>query len=440
MTETHTAPLVNGGEHTHDTDARTQATASNDNTTSTTNRSANNAIGGYIQMVRFFDGKEDSISFADFIQSLELAAEFGGWNSHQKLGVFKARLAEPALTFLNGTRDLKTINYDTLKELFADWYRPQTPLVDPLATFYQSRQRPGELAKSFVERLRAMAVSVAPSSMPAEERKTRLALVDKSIVSIFVKGLNRTSGASQVAMLKPTHLTEALSLAVMYEQSSKNHANRIAMVSDAEINDFDDQSEPAPCPIRTRNPPSMPASEPHTTVGSTQSIAANKVCVVNSHRESQIEGIRASITELAAQVSSIRDSVSKQSRQAPREQSRNPTRFQQNQNNNNYRSNDLAGVSCYLCRERGHYANRCPRLTPAICNFCRKTGHAFSECRARLREANSARGARMGGGNHFPQPRPRPQQRFSVAEPNNNSRPQDFQRSSAGGHRRAEQN
>jgi hypothetical protein len=396
-------------------------------------------------MVRYFDGQEGSVSISDFIQSLELASEFGGWNEQQKLAVFKSRIIGPALIFLSGCRDVKTISYSNLKQKFEEWFREDIPLVDPLATFYQCRQRPGENAKTFVARLRALAVAAAPDYMSPEDKNIRLALVDQSIVSIFTKGLTRASGSSQVGMLKPQNLNEALQLAVMYEDSVKGHGNRVSILSNHSMEvQSDSDSEISPSAQNVRQCTQCPDHSHTSTEDEADSRPAGtprkqRVSVMGKGKsEEEMPRIQGMLSALAKQIASFGEAVQQQTQVArlmqrfepPRQQYQPRNQFGQVANNNNAR------ITCYRCREVGHYATNCPAAMKLYCDYCRRVGHTTSECRTKPREFTPAHGHSTGnarGGRYSPRPVPREN------APRENKTPQDFQRSSGVEQRRPEQ-
>lgn len=405
-------------------------------------RPANNPIGSYIQMVRYFNGEDDSVSFADFIQTLELASEFGNWTETQKVGVFRSRVIGPALVFMNGCRDLKTLTYGTLKEKFEEWYRPLTPSVDPIASYYQSKQRPGEGARSFMERLRAKAVAAAPDSMPETDKKIRQKLIDKSVVSIFVKGLTRSSGSSQVAMLKPNTLAEALQLAVMYEESVKHPSNRISLINteDRDQDCVHGGSNPVSpqCPRCTEHSHCQ-SSGPTADSAASEMARSRTICAVDRRKDTGVDEmseIRAMIKALATQVSHF-NNLQQQSQSQPREQP--PRRIEQQPNV------DKSKIVCYKCRNFGHYSPQCPTARRSAasgitCSYCRRANHGEPDCWFKQRDQQDARGRPAGNSvARTPQETQRSSQRVSF-EPSQGSQPQGFGNSSGAGSQRTERN
>ena len=65
-----------------------------------------------------------------------------------------------------------------------------------------------------------------------------------------------------------------------------------------------------------------------------------------------------------------------------------------------------AGITCYRCNQKGHYANECPKPQPKIsCLKCRKVGHMAKDCRSAPTTTNKV--LRIGAGNAATQPRAR---------------------------------
>lgn len=374
--------LVNGtGEDEETQTGGTHTTTRNSN--NKTKKTDHNPIGGYIQMVRFFNGQQDSASFSDFIQSLELASEFGGWNDQQKLAVFKSRLIGEAQLYLNGCRNVNTMTYEQLKEKFQQWFKPSQPLVDPLASYYQCKQRPGEDAKAFVTRLRAKGVAAAPEGLLDQTKAMRESLVDHSIVDIFVRGLNKSSGSSQVAMLKPKTLNEALQLAMLFEESNRNPACRVSMVTDQTFMMNNDTL----AKITVGNGNSQPDQSQVThgranaqRADSSASAAANEisqVCAIESRKESsELDGIRGSIAAIERRLTKM----AQQSQQG-------------NQNRQvNYKNYNTPTLTCYRCKAQGHIATHCQVAARITCEYCNKGGHSVRDCWFRQRDSNSNRG------------------------------------------------
>lgn len=395
-----------------------------------------NPIGGYLQIVRYFNGgQEDSVSFADFIQSLELASDFGGWNQQQKLAVFKSRLIGPALDFLNGCRDLKTITYDTLKEKFEEWYMPEQPLIDPLATFYQCKQRPTENARAFVSRLRAKGVAAAPDSLPRQNKKIRQGLVDEAIVTVFVQGLNKSSGGGQVNLHKPKTLDEALQLAIMCEGSARNATSRVTMIREQAWMKDNMATQAPQCSITSKD--SQYANEPDQShAESTVSSASNtvtelsKVCAIDTSQKTQGE---------LAEIRAILATMAKQLAESAQQQSQ-PMRPQQNQQVSN-RNSDYLNVICFRCNQSGHYATRCLAGAGLSCEYCNRKNHVVADCWFKQRDSNAGRGrstsAPLVRSQQYQQRQP---QKVSFA-PKQGAQPQDFDRSSGtAGPRRTERN
>jgi hypothetical protein len=147
-------------------------------------------VPGGLALIRPFEGGKQGPTVENFLKSIAEAGAMLGWSEDHQMAVAKLKCTGSAYTQIQYNSNIQDArDWYALCQAFIDAFQDRVPIFFHQQELATSRQRVGETAREFANRLRILGLKTIPNTPLPVERQVYRRVLDQNLLMYYIAGL-----------------------------------------------------------------------------------------------------------------------------------------------------------------------------------------------------------------------------------------------------------